>query len=265
MEFINKIFKHLNKSSKPNYDSMVANCPYCDQIISPLPTRGKKCIKCNKKYRVRKFPNEEVPRIIKEEDVPVLEDLWAKQHYIKEAGNDDLQLIEQDEIDKTIAQAKRAFKNGKSDEAWGLYNQAILKVTQGKFSGGQAFLSKQWFVYRAMAIQLMAEEKYPNAIEMLLRVAIIDVISYSGDKDNITADIAPVTLEIIAEAIDRGKIKKDQFIDLMNRSIEVSKNFVGIAKRIDKIELGDIDLMDLGIKELKQSLFKEQILKYFYK
>ncbi|OGF28150.1 hypothetical protein A2303_02040 [Candidatus Falkowbacteria bacterium RIFOXYB2_FULL_47_14] len=265
MEFINKIFKHLNKSSKPNYDSMIAHCPYCDQIISPYPTRGKKCTNCNKKYRVRKFPNEEVPRIIKEEDVPALEDLWAKQHYIKEAGNDDLQLIEQDEIDKTIAQAKRAFKNGKSDEAWGLYNQAILKVAQGKYSGGQAFLSKQWFVYRAMAIQLMAEEKYVNATEMFLRVAIIDVISYSDKKDNFTAYIAPVTLEIIAEAIDRGKIKKDKFIDLMNRSIEVSENTIGVAKRIDKVELGKLDLMDLGIKDFKKDLFKQQISNYFFK
>ncbi|MFA6184493.1 MAG: hypothetical protein WC682_05375 [Parcubacteria group bacterium] len=243
------------------------SCPYCNKEIMPFPTKGKKCSFCGKKYRVRKFPNESVPRIIKEEDIVALEDLWAKHYYIKEAGDEDLKRTEYDEIDRIIIKAKKAYKAGRNNEAWGLYNKATLEAIKGKYFNGQAYLSKQWSIFRSMAIQLMAEEKYVDAVVMLLRVAVLDTVSYGNEKekDGFITAIAPATLEMTKEAIDRGKIQKEKFLELLNRAIDITNNFVKTAKMIDKKAFEGLDNFEYGVKDLNEDLFKKQVMDYFLK
>jgi len=245
--------------SDPDNPKQEGKCPYCGQIIIPFPVRGKKCAVCKKKYRVRTFPDEKTPRIIKEEDLPALEDLWAKHLYIREAGDDTSLTTENDEVTKLIKEAKIAFKNGKRDEAWGLYNKATLEATKGEYFTGEQYLSKQWLITRSMAIQLMAEEKYANAATTLCRIVIIDVVCYSQENDSIFY-IAPVTLSMISEAIQRGKIAKVQFLEFFNQSVEATNHFIKYAKAIDKEQSYGLD----SIKDIDTNELGRQIVEYAY-
>jgi hypothetical protein len=64
--------------------STECNCPYCMTPLEKFPARATKCKQCGKKYFSRKRPFDEQQVVLREDELPALEEEWKKDYQIKQ-------------------------------------------------------------------------------------------------------------------------------------------------------------------------------------
>jgi hypothetical protein len=248
--------------SEGQQDNPVAQCPYCNKQLPKFPSRKAACPFCKKIYYVRTDPLSGDKVVLTELQVDENKLAWAKKGYVDEAGDEDLKLIEYGPIDKMIVKAKRAFRDGQKDVAWGIYNKALITPdpTAGMLTGSN-FLSSQWRILRPMVIQLMAEDKYSNALSNLIRLMGIEALEFGYNPKNPIQGIAPGTLEIARDAVGWGNITRDKceqiFDDLKQTVLD---NTEKMALNLDKQNGFGI----ASVQSIDWNILKQQLLSVLY-
>lgn len=78
--------------------STECKCPYCMAQLEKFPARATKCKQCGKKYYSRKRPFDEQQVILREDELPALEEEWRKDFRIKQMKPRQLDPVWQERI-----------------------------------------------------------------------------------------------------------------------------------------------------------------------
>ena len=223
--------ENLNLESMGNYyddwkDDRKAECPYCFAKLKKIPGAKTRCPACGFSMYVRYDPRTKSQRVVREEELELIEDERAKLN-----GTWEQRLEEKNHREQVKAELRKSFgtEPSEGDVQWRIYNENLL--THAK--------NRDWGLYRNtihdMGKQLKKEGKLETALLYFMDVVYIDANGPSNSGKwgedfeimylpHFAAEIFNITSKLgISEKVlfDKYKSRSEQ----LKESLKLKKSF----------------------------------------
>lgn len=153
-------------SLRPDIGNAEPICPYCDETLNKMPGRKRTCPFCGGFIYVRTRPSDEKKILVREDQIPVIEEQWAMAN-----GTHEQFLVEREAYEKERNALRNKFgrEPSENDIRWSMLNISLMEYAQ----------NFQWGFYRnarlSMGDILKKESKEIQALDAYLEVCYLDV------------------------------------------------------------------------------------------
>jgi DNA-directed RNA polymerase subunit RPC12/RpoP len=236
-------------SLRPEIGNTEPICPYCSETLDKMPGRKKRCPFCGGFIYVRTRPSDEKKILVREDQIPVIEEQWAVAN-----GTHEQLLAEREAYEKERDALKSKFgrEPSENDIRWSMLNMSLLKHAQ----------NFQWGLYRntrlAMGDILRKESKEIQALDTYLEVCYLDangpsncgtrdpeILRQFPPFDPKSAMVAPGVIGYIDKIIASHRLTQEQ----------VEQRFIKLAKRTGKSLNLPVD-SESAWKTLKREIYR---------
>ena len=135
-----------------------SKCPYCDSVLTPPPSRKKRCGACNRSFYVRTRCADRKRVIVTEDEIRIIEDEWEKHQLTDDILKGVSNLITESDIQAARKRYPAIINIG--DIVWKLLHEKLLMAMKSSDWG------LMYDVYYAMSIVLQKEGKDSFAVQV---------------------------------------------------------------------------------------------------